>query len=56
VWDKDFLRKDAFMGEVRLSGKDIEHGAEHWYALQSRDYRSDRVQGEICLKFACYYQ
>jgi hypothetical protein len=55
VWDKDLLKKDDFMGEVRLYGRDIVHGEERWYALQSRDYRYDRVHGEICLRFACYY-
>jgi hypothetical protein len=38
------------MGEVRLSKGDFERGGENWYQLQSRNFRHDRVHGDILLR------
>jgi len=52
VFDKELLKKDEFMGEVRLRKDDFVNGHDGWYQLQSRSHRYDRVHGELFLRFS----
>ncbi len=55
IYDKDILKKDDFLGEVRLTSTEFVNGNDRWYTLQSRDYKSDRVHGELHLRIQTYY-
>eukprot|EP01125_Pyxidicula_operculata_P009116 TRINITY_DN301_c0_g1_i1.p1 TRINITY_DN301_c0_g1~~TRINITY_DN301_c0_g1_i1.p1 ORF type:complete len:781 (-),score=266.22 TRINITY_DN301_c0_g1_i1:73-2415(-) len=55
VWDKSTLKSDEFMGEIVLTAKDFQNGAEVWYQLQGREFRRDVVHGDLLLRFACIY-
>lgn len=55
VWDKETLRKDVFMGEVNVLKSDFVNNKESWFQLQTREYRNDRVHGDVQLMFRLYY-
>ena len=42
-------------GEVTLTKNDFVNGQDSWFALQSREYRVDKVHGDIELRFALMY-
>mmetsp|Transcript_7789 Transcript_7789/g.11779 ORF Transcript_7789/g.11779 Transcript_7789/m.11779 type:complete len:730 (+) Transcript_7789:287-2476(+) len=50
VWDSDRFKKDDFMGEVRILAKDFRMGS-NWYRLKPRRGASDKVKGDLKLKF-----
>jgi len=49
VWDYDAFKWDEFLGEVVFKMDDIYDRVprDHWYPLQSRKGKKDKVQGEI---------
>jgi len=55
IYDKDILKKDDFLGEVRLTSAEFVNGNDRWYTLQSRDYKTDRVHGELHLRIQTFY-
>lgn len=42
-------------GEINITKNDMINGSDSWFQLQSREYRVDKVHGDIELRFACMY-
>jgi len=42
-------------GEINLTKTDFVNGQDSWFQLQSREYRVDKVHGDIELKFSLLY-
>eukprot|EP01121_Diplochlamys_sp_Union-15-3_P015421 TRINITY_DN5093_c0_g3_i2.p1 TRINITY_DN5093_c0_g3~~TRINITY_DN5093_c0_g3_i2.p1 ORF type:complete len:556 (+),score=162.62 TRINITY_DN5093_c0_g3_i2:555-2222(+) len=51
VLDREHLKKDKFMGEIRLNKTNFVQGAESWFPVKGRSYKRDKVHGELYLKF-----
>ncbi|XP_049852178.1 uncharacterized protein LOC126329915 [Schistocerca gregaria] len=52
VLDYRLMVKDAFLGQVKLTGSDISKFSERWYQLQSRQYKLTKVQGELFIRLS----